>query len=670
MRLRLVELRLIFKRSTEVIVLADFNYFYGQMGAGKSSIARLIDYCLGGNLDYTVALQAEFVSASLEMTISGRNLRVARDSNSNQIRAQWNEGEAQLDLVLPARSPAGVLLPNTEVEVLSDLIFNFVGSRPPRVRRSKIKDDSELQRLSFRDLFWYCYLEQDDIDSSFFHLDAEANTFQRLKSRDVMRFVIGFHQEKVAELEVELEEVRLKRAGLLESYRVLKLALEEAEVGSETEIDSRIAVLRGRQTDLRKQMETQRNEAQTHRKHAADQLRERGRVISHEIQALEEALETIQEIIVGEQSHLNELRMLTLKVRRDVAARAVLSGVEFEACPRCAQTLPKRHDGICIVCGQDEPVIEASIAPDTLSQDVQDRQAELDDSLKYHQAQLKTLGRRKDEFQRIKGKLDAELDVAVKTYDSAYLSSTLALEREEATLEPQIIDLNRLRRLPQRAIRQLEESEGLAPREEELKRLLREAREIAEKDTRNLKRLEKLFLDCLVRAKIPGFSEQDTVSIRSPSFLPEVASPGSENMLISSFANLGSGGKKTLFKACFAIAIHRLATEIGAILPTLLIIDSPMKNISERENIEQFEGFHALIYELALNELADTQFILIDKEFSAPPENFSREMNVRHMKPGDPVEKPLITYFSVPEINEPQVEEIEIISPQKPSSQT
>jgi hypothetical protein len=668
MRFRILKLLLVFKRSTEVIPLTDFNYFYGQMGAGKSSIARLIDYCLGGDLDYTVALQAEFISAALEMIVEGQSLRIERESKSNQVRASWTEGDTQVDLLLPARAAKGVLLPNTEVEVLSDLIFHLAGSRPPRVRRSKVRDDSELQRLSFRDLLWYCYLDQDSIDSSFFHLDAEANNFQRLKSRDVMRFIIGFHQEEVAALEVELEEIRLRRAGLLESHRVLDTALREAEVGSEAEIENRIAGLRLRQTELRTLIETQRRETQVLREHAADRLRERGRTILHEVQALEEAIEAIQDVIVGEQSHMNELRLLTVKMRRDVAARAVLSGVEFEACPRCAQLLPNRTDGVCSVCGQDEPVLEASLTPDTIAQDVRDRQAELEDSLRYHQAQLKVLGRRKDEFQRAKGQLDAELDAAVKAYDSAYLSSTLGFEREEATLEPQITDLNRLRRLPQLAIRQLEESEGLGPREDELKRRLKAAREVAEKDTRNLKRLEQLFLDCLVRAKVPGFSNEDGVGIRSPMFLPEVSSPGAGDMLFSSFANLGSGGKKTLFKACFAIALHRLAAETGAVLPTLLIIDSPMKNISERENIEQFKGFHALLYDLALGELAQTQFILIDKEFLEPPVDFSREFTARHMKPSDPVDKPLISYFSVPEVSESETEVSSNSPSEEPSS--
>src|SRR5690606_14092609 len=120
--------------------------------------------------------------------------------------------------------------------------------------------------------------------------------------------------------------------------------------------------------------------------------------------------------------------------------------------------------------------------------------------------------------------------------------------------------------------------------EQQLRAQLKKARENAERDTGNLTLLKKLFLDCLLRAKLSGFYPDDAVEMNPPNFLPEVSSAGGGDLAVTSFSNLGSGGKKTLFKCCFAVAVHRLASQIGALLPTFLIIDSPMKNISEREN--------------------------------------------------------------------------------------
>jgi hypothetical protein len=182
-------------------------------------------------------------------------------------------------------------------------------------------------------------------------------------------------------------------------------------------------------------------------------------------------------------------------------------------------------------------------------------------------------------------------------------------------------------------------------KEGKIRALLKEARAAAEKDTGNLDRLKELFLDCLVRSKIAGFLPTDSVHIPSPNFLPEVMPHESGELAYSSFANIGSGGKKTLFKCCFAIALHRLVAQIGGILPQLIIIDSAMKNISERENVEQFKGFHEMLYDLSLSELKDSQIILIDKEMLGPPEGYSRGFKQRHMMPDSDEFPPLITYY-------------------------
>jgi hypothetical protein len=75
------------------------------------------------------------------------------------------------------------------------------------------------------------------------------------------------------------------------------------------------------------------------------------------------------------------------------------------------------------------------------------------------------------------------------------------------------------------------------------------------------------------------------------------------------------------------------------------MIDSPMKNISERENRDEFESFHRLLYELKSDELSSTQMILIDKEFCSPPANVELDIRSRHMRPDDEEHKPLIPYY-------------------------
>jgi len=272
------------------------------------------------------------------------------------------------------------------------------------------------------------------------------------------------------------------------------------------------------------------------------------------------------------------------------------------------------------------------------------RVAELDDLIKRHETALRRNDRILRELQTRKASVDSELNHVARDYDSAYLSTALESEKQRAAIRQQLSDLSRIEVLVQRIGELNERVERLILEERKTRSELKEAREMAESDTQNLGRLKTLFLNCLLRSMLSGFYADDCVEMKSPHFLPEVTSAGGGDLAVTSFSNLGSGGKKTLFKCCFAVAVHRLASEIGALLPTLLIIDSPMKNTSERQNREQFEGFMKMLYELSLTELKDTQFIVVDKELFAPPGEYARSFSSRQMRPNergkDPRENP------------------------------
>jgi hypothetical protein len=221
----------------------------------------------------------------------------------------------------------------------------------------------------------------------------------------------------------------------------------------------------------------------------------------------------------------------------------------------------------------------------------------------------------------------------------------LAQERERASLLQDAENLAGLMRLPQMVEAQREKLSEIAGREQMLRTRLKEVRQAAESDESNMDRLKMLFLDCLIRAGVPGITRDDRVEIRVDSFFPAVYGPNPNDTTVATFGTLSSGGKKTLFKCCFALAVHRLAVQLKAPLPDLLIIDSPMKNISERENREQFIGFYNLVYELKDDELRDTQIVLIDKEFSEPIADHGFSLFERHMRPSDAESPPLIPYY-------------------------
>jgi hypothetical protein len=447
----LVSLILAFKKDTVAIPLAEVSYFWGQMGAGKTSIARLIDYCLGGNIELSPALQNEFVSAKLTVKLKKGPLEIERGRDSNTVVVKWGEKEDAVQASIPARDAHGELIPGTGIENLSDLLFWMSALVPPRVRKSKTKADSETKRLSMRNLLWYCYLDQDEIDSSFFHLDSR-DQYSRLASLDVVRYVIGYHDEHILDLEAQLDSLRGERTAIHTSIEGLARVLRDVGVESELEIHARVSGLRDMADAIFQEIRQQREASISERTtvHAVDRLKAQAQDLTAGISVSDDAISEILSARDRDTRHLHEIETLSIKFRRSQSARAVLTGVQFHSCPRCAQLLPERSTDNCIVCGQ----VELDDVPDSteealLQRDIKQRSDELKEIIRRHDAALVPLRREREELDIEKRRIERERNEASERFDSAYLSSMLSKERERSALLQQADSLAAMARFPQ-----------------------------------------------------------------------------------------------------------------------------------------------------------------------------------------------------------------------------
>lgn len=646
MRLSLRRLHLALHKSIERIDLPGVVYFYGPIGSGKSSIGRLIDFCLGGSYAWTPALQAEMVSAALEMSVNDVPLTLHRDRDSGQVMAAWQEGEETLQVLIPARTGTNEVLPNSGVSVLSDLLFFLAKEEPPYVRRRKGTPDERLERLSFRDLFRFCYLDQEGMDNVFFRLDSD-NYPIRAKSVDALRYVLGYRTEQVAELEARLQEVREQRLGLLSGAQALAKALMDAGLDDINAYDAKIESTKAEIDQAREAAQAAR-EQRSPAPHAAEELRERARRLAQEQIALQQASSDI-DLRIGElERHNNELQMLSVRFQRTASARMVLGGVDFSSCPRCTQTLPIREAGSCVVCGQPEHITEAvgPLDESVVNEDLRARQAELKETLARMRAHRRAVQIRASEIAAERSAADHSLELRLKEYDSAFLSQALQHERAVATLEQRLDAMLRYRKLPDVLQEQQAQAEALKIDEAELRAKLEGAKKSAFNDRKNVELLGQLFLDCLVRAKFPDVRANYRVEIDPATFYPRIPLGVDEALVVLSFDNAGSGGMKALFKTCYALALHRVCARAGdSRLPPVLIIDTPTKNVSSVENPEVIAAFFRLVYELAAGELVGTQFVIIDNEFNAVPEGIDLPIRSRHLVNGDPNNPPLIPYL-------------------------
>jgi uncharacterized Zn finger protein (UPF0148 family) len=646
MRIALKKLNLSLHRSIERIEIPRVLYFFGPIGSGKSSIGRLIDFCFGGSYAWTPALQAEMVSAALEISVNDVAVTLHRDRDSNQVMVAWQEGDETLQVLIPSRTGTNEVLPNSGVMVLSDLLFHLAKEESPYVRRRKGTPNERLERLSFRDLFRFCYLDQEGMDNVFFRLDSD-NYPIRAKSVDALRYVLGYRTEQVAELESRLQEVREQRLGLLSGAQALAKALLDAGLDDINAYDAKIESTKAEIEQARAAAKVSRQQRPP-APHAAEELRDRARRLAQEQIALEQASSDIDFRIGELERHTNELQMLSVRFQRTASARMVLGGVDFSSCPRCTQTLPSRDGGLCLVCGQPEHITEAvgPLDESVVNEDLRARQAELKETLARTRAQRRAIQMRASEISAERSAADHSLELRLEEYDSAFLSQALQHERAVATLEQRLDALLRYRKLPDVLQEQQAQAEVLKIDEAELRTELEAAKKLAFNDRNNVELLGELFLDCLVRARFPDVRASFRVEIDPATFYPRIPLGVEDSLVVLSFDNAGSGGMKALFKTCYALALHRVCARVGdSRLPPVLIIDTPTKNVSSVENPEVIAAFFRLVYELAAGELGQTQFVIIDNEFNAVPEDIDLPISSRHLVNGDSQNPPLIPYL-------------------------
>ncbi len=620
------------------------TFIHGPVGTGKSTVARLVDFCLGGSLTRTSALRNELLAARLKARIGEYEVLFERElEQTTSVRVTWEKGNQDRGSALAPLQQSESPILSGDVFTLSDLLFYFAGITPIKVRKSKMDPESELVRLSFRDVMWYCYLRQEDLDSSFFEME---HPFKRNKSIDVMRFVVGFHSDRLNQLDQNLvrmqDELRANRAAAIQ----IREFLRRFQLGSDVSIDVQIAQI---ENDLAAgQARRQQIEADSLQStHTVDPLRDKLRQLSRRLGREEEALTDLRDRISTQEALRAELVSAKVKAGRSDAAQSVLAGVRFGRCPQCGSRVAEDRfgsDDACSLCGQDVHQEAGSDALETevLRLDLNTRIDELDSLIESHRQELEEQEARVGSLRQRKIEQDQQLTRELQQYDSAYVSQVRAVDRGIAELEERRRQLRKLAELP-RALEQMERASG------ELEGDVRNVRAAIEDERQRLrnadariKDIESTFLSTMLEIGFPGIEPGDRVQISRRNWQPRVFH-GADDDEGWSFDEAGSGGKQVLFNVCYALAVHRVAAEHDLPLPTFLIVDSPTKNISADVNPTLIERYFRLIYSLAEGRLKDTQFILIDSDLVEPA-----GQNVDFKERLLSSEKPLISYYSGP----------------------
>lgn len=644
MEIKLVTLTLQCKQSREIIDLSkQISIFHGKISSGKSSIVRIINFLFGGGLEKTSAIQEELISVSLSSEIGLYNVLFEREIDSPKIRVTWDnmEGDSATVLAPISGNESGVIW-GEDIFNFSDLVFYFLDLSVLKVRKSKKQEDSKLIRLSIRDFFRFCYLDQDHLDSSFYRI---GEPIRGEKSKDVLRFVVGYFSEELSKLEKLLEAKREERIGKKNSANELGNFLEkfgfESEEQVQAEMEEAIKKIEQAQQELKRLQD-----GYTAETHTSDKLRENIKKIASRINSTEDAISDLEYKIEDQKTLRSEFLSAKFKFAKSSSIQSVFANVTFESCPSCGLEVEKKQNkNKCNLCKSDiskEDKASSVNQEEAFRLDLDSRIEDLEVSIKEHK---KSLNRQKILAIKLKTtKYDLDLRLANETekYESLNLSSYRDLDRRIATYKERIKGFDRALLIP-KEIRRLEEEEvDLLKKESDIKKEIETERNKLVSAAEYIDDIGERFLDMMLEVGVPGVNADDEVHINRKTWEVSVFPHGNE-FKSWGFSNAGSGGKKTLFQVCFALALHLVASQNNLDLPKILIIDTPMKNIGEDVNEDLFMSFYKLLYRLAKDELSDRQFVIIDKEFFKP--EIDVDVNERYMTPDEEDNPPLISYY-------------------------
>jgi hypothetical protein len=634
------------RRTTEIVTFAgSVTFLHGPVSTGKSTTARLVDYCFGGDLERTPAVQQEFITAELAVTLGQHRCILERGADENQsIRVTWDGDDGAAESVSAPLAAQDQPFLEPEVHNFSDLVFHLCGVVPIKVRKRSLDPGSPLVRLSIRDLWWYCNLDQTHLDSSFFRLE---DPFRGRKSQDAMRFFTGLHSERLSQLEAEVDKTANEQRAKHDAVRQIRQFMARFNLASDLDLSMQLdkATRELAEANIRRaELEATRS-AKTH---PADvlrsELRQLGLAIANTRQAITDSEESIQE----QRALRAELITAKIKAERATQASKILEGVQYARCPQCGTDISNRSasEDHCKLCGSPENPgqLQDSADLEALRRDFNDRIDQIADSIQRRERELERTRRGLVRQEELKGDGDNELQRQLARYDSAFVESIRGIDRAVATLTERIRSLRQLQLMPE-AITSLEnEAARMQADIDRLREALDTERARLRSADDNIEAIAAEFKRIMLAVSFPGVSEEDRVVIDPRNWKPVIL----HGDQVWSFWDTGSGGKKTLFNVCYALALHHTAIERDLPVPSLLIIDSPTKNISEDENPELVRLLYNEIYRLARTPSEpQLQFLLIDSDLVAPSFQLPGGFSERRMA-GEENAPRLISYYTGP----------------------
>ena len=540
---------------------AGVTVVVGATGTGKTSLLRGIRWNLGGSANWSSAVRGAVQSSDLDLELNGHRFQITRYADRAEIDVLDHSTGA---LVVRARAAGTRGGADTS---MSDFLLDRVGIPKVIVPRARSRARREQTPVSIWDVLDYTFVSQSRMDNSIVY---HNNPVRDPKRKATFELLYGLLDEDVAALERRAGELKSELLEARKAVKGIRAFLDGGETPSETalrleaeRLEAVIATATAEAREMRSAARTETPESAGLRVRVLEQealvsgLLQRQRDASVEV-ARYEAL-------------VAQLDLDLDRLERGEVAEAVLAPFEFTSCPRCSQRVSRSApEGACMLCLQPEPQAQADGSVQAEHDRLEAQLAETVTLLRDAEAMREQAVDALTAAMLALSELHAELDAHVEGFVSRQYS---AIEAAASTLAAATARRSAVEDLIALHDRYRRQSGAVPDLEADLKKVqsdLDAARSEVEAARAKVGRLSEMFDEILRDFRYPWYPA-DGASIDGHTYLPVVG--------LDTFAE-ASSGMQTLLNVAYHLAGLRLGLQDDdTLLPLLLVLDSPRKNI-------------------------------------------------------------------------------------------
>lgn len=544
----------------------------GEISTGKSSVLEFIDFCMGASsYPRHLEIERQVRSAQLEVSLEGRIAVIERAlAEREKVAFVHDCGLDQLDA--PHGKSRRPIDPPSDPNSLSMFLLEQCGLAGITLKQAPTREDSAVDRLSFRDLMWLSFMQNNRLDNK--QLLHEVNHHLFRKMRQVIEVVFEVHDDQAAKLAEAIDEARKRRQELEQDVQSLEVFLREHDIESPLELEAALARVDQQESEIafrlaevNSTMQARTDFARSLRSQYAAQAQEARRLAAR----IRDRDTLLQRLLPLRGQYAEDESKLIFYDE----ARQLFDPLRVETCPSCLQPLPHTPhivSGECSLCGQAVGLTEGetiNVAAELAAVRSRRREidryiAEVEDELQQARASYERAASKESEMQQ---RLDNEVAEALAPFvaerDELHATrSALRSERQEiqrqtswlASLERRRVDMSRVDDRIVVLRQQLDELEAHRRSRDEV---------VAD--------LTDRFGDILREFGFPKIDEPVGPFIDAQ-FVPHVRG--------NPYRDIGSSGGLTLISLGWILSLFETAIESGYRHPGFLMIDSPQKNLT------------------------------------------------------------------------------------------